>query len=91
MTVMSIVVQKRKQHSVRVITLFRIFLWWGTEVVRQVLTYRKPRARIIHVLRSERLFPVSKWIFTNKQSYCLVSDRLQPKVDVIELEQINQN
>ena len=83
--------RKRKINTIGMVTLLRVFLWWGTEVVRQVLTYREPRARIIHVFRSENLFPVSKWIFTKKQSYCLVSGRSQPKVDIVELEQISQN
>ena len=72
-------------------TLLRVFLWWGTEVVRQVLTYREPRARIIHVLRSENLFPVSKWIFTNERMYCLISDGTQTGVDIYQLNQVGQN
>ncbi len=88
---MSVGDYKRKFNPTGMMTLFRIFLWWGTEVMKQVLTYRKPKARIIHLLRSESVFPVSKWIFVNETTYCLVSEKKEAGVNIYRLHQVSQN
>ncbi|MBN2029087.1 hypothetical protein JW824_02485 [bacterium] len=82
---------KRKFNPVGIVTLFRVFLWWGTEVVKQVLTHRKPEAKIVHMLRSESVFPVSKWVFTDKMTCCIVSVGTEAGVDIHRFHQASKN
>ena len=88
---MSVEYQKKKLNPFGAITLLRMFLWWGTEIARHVLIYQNPKARIIHMFRSESIFSVSKWIFTNEKTYCLVSDKTKGGVDIYSFGQVNPN
>ena len=80
-----------KMSSLRILAWFRILLWWGGEMARQVFVYKKPRAQIVRVTKWDRCFPAASWTFTRDETYCLIlSDRHQG-VEIFPVSQMNQN
>ena len=82
---------REKACSVRTVAWFRVLLWWGAEMARQVFVYKKPRAQIVHVSLSESQLPLSSWAFTAEAGYCLVSDRQERHVEIHSVSQITKN
>jgi len=82
---------KEKACPVRIVAWFRVLLWWGAEMARQVFVYKKPGAQIVHVRLSESQLPLSSWAFTPDEGYCLVSDRQARNVEIHSVSQISQN
>ena len=82
---------REKVCPVRIVAWFRVLLWWGAEMARQVFVYKKPQAQIVHVSLSESQLPLSSWAFTAEAGYCLVSDRQARNVEIHSVSQISQN
>ena len=81
----------RKKNAYGIVAGFRLLLWWGTEVARQVLVYKKPMAQVIHVTKSHRNLPASAWAFDEEKSYCLVSDQQNTRVEIHTVSLMKKN
>lgn len=81
----------RKKNTYGIVAGFRLLLWWGTEVARQVLVYKKPMAQVVHVAKSYRNLPPSAWAFDEEKSYCLVSDQRSRNVEIHTVSLMKKN
>jgi hypothetical protein len=81
----------QKVDSYRSAAWFRVLLWWGTEIARQVFVYRKPQAQIVHISKSAMDFPLSSWAFTQEKSYCLTSESQIHKIEIHPVSGIKPN
>jgi len=68
----SILKLKQKKIPFRMITWFRILLWWGSEMAKQMVQVRKPEAQIQFVYQSTTHFPKSKWGINKERPFCMV-------------------
>ena len=80
-----------KRPSLKILTLFRLLLWWGAEMARQVFIYKKPSAQIVHTSNVDFYLPVSSWVITRRETYCLVSDYGNQKVEIHPVAEMSQN
>lgn len=83
--------ERRKRNSFRYIPWFRILLWWGTEVSKQIFTVRRPRPQIVRLSRFDRSLPISSWVFIKDRVYALFSRRDVPEVRILEFEKLEMN
>ncbi len=81
----------RKYFLLIVVSWFRFLLWWGVEVARQVFVYRKPRAQVIRLSKSDWTFPVSSWVVAGDDLYCMISPREEREVRIYPLARMGKN
>jgi len=85
------VVLKKKWDSFKLVSWFRLFLWWGAEVMKGVFSYRKPQAQVVHLSRSERIFPLSNWVVDKNKVYCIISLLDKKGVAIYQLPRLGNN
>ena len=73
------------------LTWFHILLWWGSEVVRQVLHVRRPRPQIVRVSAIDETWPVSSWVFTKEKVYGIFFKRYEHGVKIYEFPELEKN
>ena len=82
---------KKERASLKIVAWFRILLWWGADAARRVLEYRRPNAQIQRVTDSHEVFPISSWVFTKNEVYCMVFQRKEQEIIIQSLNQFGKN
>jgi len=80
----------QKILSRRIVILFRLFLWWGKNMMSTVIFKKFDRPGIIRISESNN-FPVSLWCVRKESMYCFVTHQDESKVDIIKLPDFCKN
>jgi len=80
-----------KGPSLKILALFRFLLWWGAEMARQMFVYKKPRGQVVHISNIDRCLPLSSWVVTKRETFCLVSDYGNEKVEIHTVAEMSEN
>lgn len=82
---------KKERASLKIVAWFRVLLWWGADAARRVLEYKIPSAQIQRVSESHEVFPISSWVFTKNEAYCMVFQRNEQEIVIQSLNQFCKN
>lgn len=82
---------KKERASLKIVAWFRVLLWWGADAARRMWDYRRPSAQIQRVSDSHEVFPISSWVFTQNEAYCMVLQRHEQEVIIQSLNQFGEN
>ncbi len=80
----------QKFLSWRIVILFRLFLWWGKNMMNTIIFEKFNQPGIIRISESNN-FPVSLWCVRKESMYCLVARQNESKVDIIKLPEFCKN
>lgn len=80
-----------KKYPFGVVTWFRVFLWWGTQIVRQVFHVKRPKAEVVRVSHIDYTWPVSSWVFSGEKVYGIFFKRNESKIRVYEFPELEKN
>lgn len=80
-----------KRYPFGVVTWFRVLLWWGTQVVRQVFHVKRTRAEVVRVSHVDYTWPVSSWVFSGEKVYGIFFKRNESKICVYEFPELEKN
>jgi len=80
-----------RRYPLGIVTWFRLFLWWGTQVVRQVFHVKRPRAEIVRISHIDYTWPVSSWVFSGEKVYGIFFKRNESKIRVYEFPELEKN
>ena len=74
-----------------VVQWFRVLLWWGTAVARQILPVRKPKPAVVRLSPVEQAWPLSSWVFTREKVYGIFFQKYEQGVRIYEFPQLEEN
>ena len=84
-------IKKSEKAPLRASAWLRFFLWWGSEVVQQTVLHRKLKPRIHWLSFSEKIYPLSVWVFQKENNYCLISGINRTEILIYEMPKMGSN
>ena len=59
--------------------------------MKEVFSYRKPQAQVIHLSKHEKIFPLSSWVVDKNKVYCMISLLDKKSIVIYQLPQLGSN
>ncbi len=83
-------IRLKKTRRLALISWFRVLLWWGSEIARDVFTVKRSAPQIQHVTKDFIFFPLSSWMFSEDKLFCLSCNIKEKKIEIHSFA-INKN
>lgn len=71
--------------------IFRIFFWWGKNVIMDLFKSDLKKAGIVRISETNNMFPVSFWCRSEERVYCITFLPGESDMDIIKMPSLSNN